>query len=92
MLTNIHDFVRNKLLLTITVKNFFRIFQDILNVRSSKFFPGHYEIKIVKTFKNTNKENPYPPGNGFSRALESRFLVPKNEAQCSHFHPMGPFS
>ena len=25
----------------------------------------------------------HPPGNGFSRALESRFLVPKNKAHCS---------
>ena len=40
----------------------------------------------------TNKESPWPPGNGFSRALESRFLVPKNEAQYWYFRPMGPFS
>ena len=40
----------------------------------------------------THKESPYPPGNGFSRALESLFLLPKNEAQCSQFHSMGPFS
>ena len=40
----------------------------------------------------TNKESLYPPRDGFSRALESQFLVPKNEAQCSHFRPMGPFS
>ena len=38
------------------------------------------------------KESPYPPGNGFSRALESRFLVPKIEAQCSHFRLMGALS
>ena len=40
----------------------------------------------------TYKESPYPPGNGFSRALENRFLVPKNEAQCSYFRPMSSFS
>ena len=28
----------------------------------------------------TYKESAHPPGNGFSGALESRFLVPKNEA------------
>ena len=33
--------------------------------------------------KNTYKESAHPPGNGFSQALESRFLVPKNEAQCA---------
>ena len=41
---------------------------------------------------STNKENAYHPGNGFSRALESRFLVLENEAQCSYFHLIGPFS
>ena len=41
---------------------------------------------------SADKESPYPLGNGFLRALESRFLVSKNEAQCSHFRPMGPFS
>ena len=40
----------------------------------------------------THKESPYPPGNGISQALESRFLVPENEAECSYFRPMGPFS
>ena len=39
----------------------------------------------------TYKESPYIPGNGFSRTLESGFLVPKDEAQCSYFSPMGPF-
>ena len=33
--------------------------------------------------KSTNKESAHPLGNGFWRALESRFLVPKNEAPCS---------
>ena len=28
----------------------------------------------------THKESAHPLGNGFSQALESRFLVPKNEA------------
>ena len=43
-------------------------------------------------FRN-DKVSSYPPENGFSRSLESRFLsVLKNDAQCSHFRPMGPFS
>ena len=41
---------------------------------------------------STYKESPYPPRNGLSRALESRFLIPKNEAQRLHFRPIGPFS
>ena len=43
-------------------------------------------------WKYIYKESPYPPGKEFSRSLESRFMVPKNEAQCSHFRSMGPFS
>ena len=35
-----------------------------------------------KLNSNSNKESAHPPGNGFPRALVSRFLVPKNEAQC----------
>ena len=31
-------------------------------------------------------------GKRISQALESRFLVPKNEAQCAKFHLIGPFS
>ena len=32
---------------------------------------------------STDKENAHLTGNGFSQVLESRFLVPKNEAQCA---------
>ena len=41
---------------------------------------------------STKKESAHPPGNGFSRALESLFLVPKNKGQCFEFHFIGPFS
>ena len=47
----------------------------------------HYKCENTKKF--TYKESAHPPGNEFSRALESRFLVPKNEAQCSYFHLIG---
>ena len=43
-------------------------------------------------FQYTNKVSAHPPENGFWRALKSRFLVPKNEAQCSYFYLIGPFS
>ena len=32
---------------------------------------------------SANKESAHPPRNGFSQALESRYRVPKNEAQCA---------
>ena len=42
------------------------------------------ECNIMKNeFLYTNKESAHPLGNGFWRALESQFLVPKNEAPCS---------
>ena len=49
-------------------------------------------VKASSAWSTTDKESAHPLGNGFSRALESRFLVPKNEAQCSYFHLIGPFS
>ena len=53
-----------------------------------------YAFNMLSFFvhKNTNKQSPYPPGNGFSQALDNRFLIPKNEAQCSHFRSMGLLS
>ena len=36
-------------------------------------------LRAIKTFKYANKESTHPPGNGFPRALESRFLVHKSE-------------
>ena len=40
---------------------------------------NHHEVQDLKR-KDCNftyKKSPYPPGNRFSRALESRFQVPK---------------
>ena len=48
-------------------------------------------MKVENPYESTNRRVNIPLGNGFSRSLESRFLIPKNEAQCSHFRPMGPF-
>ena len=46
----------------------------------------------MKQWDITLKESVHPPGKRFSRALESRFVVPKNEAHGSYFHLTGPFS
>ena len=42
----------------------------------------HFVVNDISKFY-TDKESAHPPRNGFSQALESRFLVPKNEAQCA---------
>ena len=46
------------------------------------FLEGFYELHIWPLLREnyTYKESAHPLGNGFSRALESRFQVPKNEA------------
>ena len=43
-------------------------------------------LRATKTFKYANKESVHPPGNGFPRALESRFLVHKSEVFLIPFH------
>ena len=53
--------------------------------------PVYKKRVLYKPQACTYKESAHPLGNGFSRALESRFLVPKNEAQCSYFHLIRPF-
>ena len=45
-----------------------------------------------RTISFSYKDSAHRPENRFSRALESRFLVPKNESQCSYFHLIGTFS
>ena len=49
-------------------------------------------IKVYGISFTTYKVSAHPPENGFSRALEIRFMVPKNETQCSFFHLIEPFS
>ena len=45
--------------------------------------PYFLHTKRLSFYSTSHKESAHPLGNGFWRALESRFLVLKNEAPCS---------
>ena len=61
---------------------FFIIGSYLPHYRLCSIIPSQ-KLLVPNICRPTDKESAHPPGNGFSRALESRFLVPKNEAQCA---------
>ena len=74
------------------------ILQELNNhIKDDVFRLGWHKQQTATSARSRNnwhtyKGRPRSPGNGFSRAFESRFLVTKHEAQYSYFRPLGPFS